>query len=515
MTTLGPYRVHAFADAFPLINGEEFDELVKDVKRNGLREPILLNHDKTVLIDGRNRWRACAAAGVDPVFEALPQRYTEAMFLDLIVSKNMARRHLNPGQRAMVALAYEKAFAATTKAGRPLGGSGPAAEPPMRTATESNKSPADLREYPSATSVGQRAVTALKHDRESATKAAKAVGASPRAVQQAKAVQRDAPDLADKVRTGALALDAADRQRKQRIAAMPKPEVAPVRTGPTMLTLRTHDGNPVLYPQPHGAATFNETKGEGISWAAWSWNPVTGCLHGCDYCYAREIATNERFRPGFPVGFTPLFHHERLSAPANTVIPAQHRNDPAYERVFVCSMADLYGRWVPDEWIAQVHAAMCSQPRWQYITLTKFPARYVGLDMPAGAWVGTSVDEQKRVRIAENAFREIDGAKVKWLSLEPLKEPLEFTDLSMFDWVVIGAQTETRQPSGIVPAFAPPFEWVARIVAQAREAGCRIHLKPNLLGRTSPGNPGMQLPDEYPAVDGTSDSALFDLGAAS
>jgi protein gp37 len=136
---------------------------------------------------------------------------------------------------------------------------------------------------------------------------------------------------------------------------------------------------------------------------------------------------------------------------------------------------------------------MLGAPAWQYITLTKFPARYVGLEMPPGAWIGTSVDEQKRVRIAENAFREISGGQVKWLSLEPLKEPLEFTDLSMFDWVVIGAQTETRQPSGVVPAFAPPFEWVARVVAQAREAGCRVHLKPNLLS-----SPGMQMPDEYP-----------------
>jgi len=160
-------------------------------------------------------------------------------------------------------------------------------------------------------------------------------------------------------------------------------------------------------------------------------------------------------------------------------------------------MADLYGRWVPDEWIQQVHTSMLASPQWQYILLTKFPDRYVGLDMPPGAWVGTSVDEQKRVRIAERAFREIDGA-VKWLSLEPLREPLEFTDLSMFDWVVIGAQTETYQPGGVVPAFAPPFEWVARIFSQAREAGCRVHLKPNLLGVTGPKHPGMQLPDEYP-----------------
>lgn len=255
--------------------------------------------------------------------------------------------------------------------------------------------------------------------------------------------------------------------------AAPKP-------APVMLTLRTHTGAEVPYPKPQGRATFNQTQGDGISWAAWSWNPVTGCLHGCGYCYAREIATNERFKASFPAGFTPLFHAERLDAPAHTAIPAAHRGDPAWLRVFVCSMADLYGRWVPDEWIAQVHDAMLASPAWQYILLTKFPARYVGLDLPPGAWVGTSVDEQKRVRIAEDAFRQIDGVTVKWLSLEPLLEPLEFTDLSMFDWVVIGAQTATMQPTGPVAAADPDPDWVLQILAQAREHGIPVHLKPNL-----------------------------------
>ncbi|WP_331764869.1 DUF5131 family protein [Streptomyces sp. NBC_01238] len=285
-----------------------------------------------------------------------------------------------------------------------------------------------------------------------------------------------------------------------------RPAPPRLRPDPVMLTLRTHKGDPVPYPKPQSKPTFNSTPGAGISWANWSWNPVTGCLHGCDYCYARELATSERLKTAYPAGFTPLFHEQRLDAPAHTVIPTEYRDDAhqacsdgeckicAYRRVFVCSMADLYGRWVPDEWIQQVHASMCANPQWQYITLTKFPGRYVGLEMPPGAWVGTSVDEQKRVRIAEDAFRKIEGGAVKWLSLEPLLEPLEFTDLSMFDWVVIGAQTQTHQPSGTVPAFAPPFEWVARIVLQAREAGCKVHLKPNLIN----GRPGMQFPNEYP-----------------
>src|SRR3546814_17200396 len=81
-----------------------------------------------------------------------------------------------------------------------------------------------------------------------------------RAVQQAKAVVRDAPDLAAKVRAGEIALDAADRQRKQRIAAMPKPAPAP-KQRQIMLTLRTHTGGEVKYPQPQAKATVNQPKG--------------------------------------------------------------------------------------------------------------------------------------------------------------------------------------------------------------------------------------------------------------
>jgi protein gp37 len=277
----------------------------------------------------------------------------------------------------------------------------------------------------------------------------------------------------------------------------PRPDF-PSSPQPVSLYLSTHDGQTVRYRKPVGKPAFNQTDGEGISWASWSWNPVTGCLHGCDYCYARSIAN--RWTDAYPVGFTPLFHHERLDAPVYTVIPAAHRDDPAWRRVFVCSMADLYGRWVPDEWIAKVHESMLTSPQWEYLLLTKFPARYVGLELPSSSWVGTSVDEQKRVRIAENAFRQIEGVKVKWLSLEPLREPLEFADLSMFDWVVIGAQTETRQPDGVVPAVRPEWDWVKRLTDQALEAGCQVHHKPNLFN----GQPGMRGLNQYPLTgDGT------------
>jgi protein gp37 len=498
----GPYQAHPAAELFPLIEGDEYDALVLDIKTHGLREPIVLNHDQTTLIDGRNRYRACVDAGVDPVFTRLGAHYTEAQLIDLVVSSNVHRRHLNPGQLSVVALRLEPLYAVAAKrAQRESGGN----KILPRFSDQEKAVPADLREPGSACHCGSDVVGHMhpasspeRHARQSADRAAAVVGASGRGVQQAKTVTRDAPELIEQVMANKTSLDKAYRETRARTKSLPKPDPAPAGVGSVMLTLRTHDGKEVLYPKPHGKAQFNQTPGDGISWAAWSWNPVTGCLHGCKYCYAREIAAQERMRAAYPVGFTPLFHEERLDAPANTRIPDAHQADPDWRRVFVCSMADLYGRWVPDEWITAVHQSMVTSPQWEYLLLTKFPSRYVGLDLPPRAWVGTSVDEQKRVRIAEDAFRKISGVKYKWLSLEPLREPLEFTDLSMFDWIVIGAQTETRQPSGVESSFAPPFEWVARIWAQAKESGCKVHMKPNLLGRPDPGSPGMKLVNEYP-----------------
>lgn len=270
---------------------------------------------------------------------------------------------------------------------------------------------------------------------------------------------------------------------------------------PEMLTLYTHLGEPVQYPKPKGKAKFNLSKGDGVSWAAWTWGPITGCLHGCPPCYARSIATNGRFSKAFPAGFTPLFHPERLDAPANTRIPAAFLNDLAYRRVFVTSMGDMFGRWVPLEWILRILERERANEQWQYIHLTQFPDRYPGLDLPTGAWIGTSVVGQNQVRIAERAMGKLDRGKVKtFLSLEPYTQHLTFTDLSMFDWVIIGARTATNQPDGRIPALAPPARAVLDLTEKALAAGCAVHWKPNL--RRNPGVIGDLGPtwyDQYPA----------------
>lgn len=129
---------------------------------------------------------------------------------------------------------------------------------------------------------------------------------------------------------------------------------------------------------------MNKTK---IDWATMSWNPVTGCRHGCPYCYARRTAT--RFNAGledpaplagglhvlpekikatpYPYGFEPTLHRYRLGQPQNTKEP---------QTVFVCSMADLFGRWVPTSWIVEVLDACRKAPQHRYLFLTKNPARF-------------------------------------------------------------------------------------------------------------------------------------------
>jgi 16S rRNA G966 N2-methylase RsmD len=175
---------HPAADLFPLIEGDEFAQLVDDIRVNGLLEPVWVLPDGS-LLDGRNRVRACERAGV----EVVSRVYEGDDPVGFVLSLNVQRRHLSTGQRAMLALRVEELLSPGRGARTDL----------------SEQLPAELQE--------------VRRKRESTYRAAVAVGTSGRAVSQAKRVAQQAPDLAEKVRSGEIALDRAERIVRDREAA--------------------------------------------------------------------------------------------------------------------------------------------------------------------------------------------------------------------------------------------------------------------------------------------------------
>lgn len=139
-----------------------------------------------------------------------------------------------------------------------------------------------------------------------------------------------------------------------------------------------------------------------------------------------------------------MIHPERLGDPVKMKKP---------QTIFVCSMADLFGEWVPARWIWDVFEAMDAAPQHTYIMLTKNPERMKSFapekgDQPRGVrenwWFGTSVTCQiDTVRI--KPLREMDGNR--FISFEPLLRdpgPLDLIDTwkgPLIKQVIIGAQT--------------------------------------------------------------------------
>ena len=262
----------------------------------------------------------------------------------------------------------------------------------------------------------------------------------------------------------------------------------------------------------------NKTK---IDWCDSTWNPVTGCLHGCEYCYAKKIAkrfcSNEHGKSEcgiaypcgsigdckfcseldgyefvgqgirwnhdpsaiYPYGFFPTFHPHRMDVPAQMKRP---------RTIFVCSMADLFGAWMPDKIIEKVFSACKKAKQHRYLFLTKNPARYGEL-VAAGKlpkernyWYGiTATDHQ----MAEANFRHVpngwDGYNI-FLSAEPLHGEINTPALNSWPkWVILGAETGNHKGKII-----PKKGWVVEIAEQAKQKGIPVFMKESLRGMMGP-----------------------------
>ena len=192
--------------------------------------------------------------------------------------------------------------------------------------------------------------------------------------------------------------------------------------------------------------SMNKTK---IEWCDYTWSPVTGCLHGCSYCYARKIA--ERFKGGkaWPNGFAPMLHLERMNDPQKLKKP---------QTIFVCSMADLFGNWVPDGWVNTVFMSMLRAPQHTYIMLTKDPnraghrlidnfyqfgERLCPSKIPKNWWIGASVESSRYTGRIDDLRRIPTGNR--FVSFEPLLGDCNSKDFPLdlheIKQVIIGAQT--------------------------------------------------------------------------
>lgn len=286
-----------------------------------------------------------------------------------------------------------------------------------------------------------------------------------------------------------------------------------------------------------------------IDWCDSSWNPVTGCKHDCEYCYARGIAnrfagcdklstympncqaTWRRVNPDskpkdaifevdaqcppiniffdakkqkvirriapYPWGFQPTLRRDRLSEPSNWKKP---------RTIFVCSMADLFGEWVPDEWIREVFEACEAAPQHRFLFLTKNPGRYCHLEragiMPKGDnfWFGATFDHSnwpghdgpheipgrpttfalhgKMVHDAGDFYYPAYPEKNRFVSFEPLLYDIgAHIGSTGAQWHIIGAETGNRKGK-----VATQREWVEHIVEYSDKNHIPVFMKESLRG---------------------------------
>lgn len=238
-----------------------------------------------------------------------------------------------------------------------------------------------------------------------------------------------------------------------------------------------------------------------IEWADATWNPITGCLHQCPYCYAErmtkrfsgdvrlniaetdlytvhETDANLRIlenkfpaRNGqalaYPFGFAPTFHKYRLGDLDKW---KQGVN------IFVCSMADLFGKWVPTEWILEIFEECKKYPQHNYLFLTKNQYRLYELESQGklprqdNMWYGTTMTHD-----CTDIFFRVEGYHC-FLSIEPILEDLgEINGITGLDWVITGAESGNRKDKVV-----PEKEWIVRLSEHCKKEGIPFFMKDSL-----------------------------------
>lgn len=432
-----------FVNLFPT-NQVTLDAIAESMRQDGFDPSKPLDVWKTddglTVVDGHTRLAAASLADLETVETYVHHFHDEDAALEYAIRNQRDRRNLTAAEILRCVQVLDKRHSHGAEPG------GRGNQYTSGKASADALPPADIP-LPQPPANGK-----------SAEQTAALLGVSPSTIERARTVNDHAPEpVKQAVENGEMSI-----RKAAEVTQVARRDLAPEQTA-----------------KPETKPTFNKTN-ENIEWATWTWNPVTGCKHGCPYCYARDIAAR------FDSDFSPRFHPNRLTAPTNTKVPAGSEENIGLRNVFVCSMADLFGEWVPQEWIDKTLDACRENPQWNYLFLSKNPSRMQNIDWPRNAWVGTTIDCQDRVAGVQPIAK--SNAYVKFVSCEPLRERLDFgpDGLDAIDWVIIGGQSKSTGE----PERQPEWEWVEHLQRQARAAKCAVYWKPNLTVR----------PREYPGT---------------
>lgn len=190
---------------------------------------------------------------------------------------------------------------------------------------------------------------------------------------------------------------------------------------------------------------MNRQGPNGIRWCHLTWNPLTGCMNGCSYCFARQLAGR------FPAihgqeWTTPKFHPERLSK-------KELRQPKDGERVFVCSMGDIFSEGVKPEWVEAVFDAIRTRPNVHFQMLTKLPEGYDQYNLPVNLWLGTSIDTYETQADRARRMHWVPYFGVKWINAAPALSAPDDNLIGFFkpDWIVTepltGSNRDKRRES--------------------------------------------------------------------
>lgn len=237
---------------------------------------------------------------------------------------------------------------------------------------------------------------------------------------------------------------------------------------------------------------MNKQGPTGIEWTDYTWNVIGGCKHACRWvmpdgttavCYAESVAQGVA-SAAYPQGFAHHYWHPaRLEEPLRLKEPA---------KIFLDSMSDIMGAWVPDEQIRAVLDVVRRADWHTFQLLTKnaprllkfkgeFPPNlWVGVSMPPTQMFGRTLTQEQQsamLRKSLGVLAELEfWCRTRWMSFEPLSWDVTLDVCANWpiEWAVIGAASRGNQ------YYQPDAGWTGRLLISLSDEDIPVFFKGNL-----------------------------------